>query len=117
MFKILILLKRRPGMSMHDFIDYYESVHSKLGEKHLKGHGMRYVRRYLHSMPALSSAEVPEGEYDVVTEMWFADRAAFEASSAGMDPRAMAEIAEDEERLFDRSKTRFFTVEERESQL
>lgn len=113
-FKAVFLLKRRPGMSFDDFVAYYESTHARLGERVLPT-AQRYVRRYLTPFPP-SSGEPAEQEFDVITEIWFEDRAAFEAAVARLqDPATAAEIAADEERLFDRSSIRLFTVEERES--
>jgi uncharacterized protein (TIGR02118 family) len=115
MFKVLILLKRRPGMSVEEFRDYYEGVHSKLGEKHASGM-RRYIRRYVQPVSSPFAGQSSELDFDVVTELWYDDRAAFERAmqrSSGSD--VAAEIAADEERLFDRSKTRFATVVELES--
>ena len=36
-YKVLLFLKRRPGMSVEAFRDYYENVHSKIGEKYSQG--------------------------------------------------------------------------------
>ena len=53
-------------------------------------------------------------DFDVVTELWFADRAADEAMlAAHARPEVGGAIAADEENFLDRSKTRFFVVEER----
>ena len=47
-YKVLLFLKRRPGMSVsvEAFRDYYENVHSKIGEKYSQGL-LRDVRRLL----------------------------------------------------------------------
>ncbi len=117
MFKTVVLLKRKPGMTFEDFVTYYESTHAKLGERVLPT-AERYVRRYLTPYSRLQSEQAQEPDYDVITEVWYKDRATFEAAMSSLsDPIIATEIAEDEERLFDRSKIRFFTVEERESQL
>ena len=52
MFKTVCLLKRRPGMSLEEFKDYYENYHSKIGEKVLPD-GVHYVRRYVQQHPEL----------------------------------------------------------------
>jgi hypothetical protein len=50
-FKLLILIKRRPGMSTQEFRDYYENKHSKLGGDIGVTVGMiHYVRRYLEPL-------------------------------------------------------------------
>lgn len=115
MFKTVCLLKRKPGMSFEDFMDYYESYHRKLGEKVLPK-GIYYVRRYLRGVPNPVTGEVAELEYDVLTEMWFETREAYDEAMAALSvPEVAAEIVEDEEKLFDRPKIRFCTIEEHES--
>ena len=117
MFKTVCLLKRRQGMSFEDFVAYYETYHRRIGEKVLPT-CRRYMRRYLRPVPNPLTGEVVELDYDVLTEMWFETREAFEAAMVALSvPEIAAEIAEDEERLFDRSKNRFCTIEEHESTL
>ncbi len=116
MIKLITLLKRKPGMTLQEFIDYYEANHRVIGEKYLRGHACHYVRRYLHSTPDPASGELREAEYDVLMEIWFPDQAAFEAAMAAVtEPEAAKEIADDEARLFDLTKRCTFTVEEFES--
>jgi len=117
MFKLIALLKKKAGMSFEDFVEYYETTHAKLGVRVLPT-AERYFRRYLSPFPAAESGERQETDYDVITEVWFKDRATFEAAMSDLsDPVIAEEIAQDEEQLFDRSRIRFFTVEEYESQL
>lgn len=116
-FKVLIFLKRRPGMSLDAFRDYYEGAHAKLCEKYMVG-ARRYVRRYVQPLPDPLTGRNDELSFDVITELWFDDRAVFErvvaSTSRGQLP---AEVLADEERLFDRSKSRFTTVVEFDSEL
>lgn len=115
MLKTITLLKRRPDLSMEAFIAHYEAVHARIGEKYLAAGATRYVRRFLHPVPGLVEADKP---YDVVMEIWFADRAAYDRTMASLvEPGPAAEIAVDEERLFDRAQNRTFFVEEHESDL
>jgi hypothetical protein len=111
---VLTLLKRREGMSKADFIAYYEERHRLIGEQVLGGYVTRYVRRFLHP---LDGEDLPE-DADVVMEIDFPDAATRDACFAEMaDPATQAMIAEDEARLFDRSRIRSFSVEERASDL
>jgi hypothetical protein len=116
-FKIMIFLKRRPGMSLAAFREYYEGVHARLCLKYAVG-ALRYVRRYVQPLPLPGSSVAEELDFDVVTEIWFDNRAIYdkvvEAASLGLMP---AEVLEDEERLFDRPKSRFATVVECDSEL
>lgn len=119
MLKTLVMLKRHPDLTREQFIDYYENRHVKLAEPHLKRGASRYVRRYLQSATNPLTGEVVEPEFDVITEMWYPNREVFDAMRASLNasPDAIAAIAQDEERLFDRSRNRFYFVEERETDL
>jgi hypothetical protein len=118
MFKTLTLLKRRPDLSMEEFIHRYETGHSRLGERLLRGAATHYVRRYLYPVSNPETGAVEEGDHDVAMEIWFPDRATWEVTMARLStPEIMAEIVADEETLFDRSRNRFVLVEERESDL
>jgi hypothetical protein len=112
-FKTVMLLKRRPGMSMDDFIAYYEDHHTLIGKKYLAGFATHYVRRYVTPFAnPVTGAEI-ESPYDVITETWYPDQTAFAAAMAIVgQPGPMAEIAADEENFLDRPKNLFFTVHE-----
>lgn len=113
MIKLITLLKRREGLNPVEFRDYYERHHRVIGEKYLKGRAVRYVRRYVDQIVGAD-----EPDHDVVMETWFADEAAFAGTmTALMQAEAQAEIIADEEKLFDRSKHRSFTVIEAESDM
>ncbi len=116
-FKILIFLKRRPGMSIEAFRDYYENTHAKLGEKYSTG-VQRYMRRFLDPLPDVATGIIEELPFDVVTELWFEDEAVFRATVTYLSTSIMPdEVVEDEKKLFDRSKSRIATVVECESRL
>lgn len=111
---VITLLKRREGMSKEDFIAYYEAHHRRIGERVLAGYATRYVRRFLHP---LDGTDQPS-DADVVMEIDFPDEATRDACLTALsEPTTAAMIAEDEERLFDRSRNRTFAVEERRSRL
>ena len=115
MIKSIGLLKRREGMSVAEFRDYYESTHRRIGEKHLRGFAARYLRRFLE--PA-DGRPVNENEFDVILEIWYPDQDAYDRGRAHLGrPEVRAEIVADEEKLFDRARSRFFVVEEHESDL
>ena len=59
-----------------------------------------------------------EQEFDVITELWFANREDMETALARLAEPDIARIfREDEEKLFDRSRIRAYVVEEHESNL
>jgi hypothetical protein len=112
MHKLLLFMKRKPGMSVAAFRDYYETRHVPLCMKYMAG-AERYLRRYLEPAPGM-----PEPEFDVITELWFAGRAPVDAIVATMAKDAMpADVIADELNLFDRSKTRVHAVHECETAL
>lgn len=117
-FKTVTLLKRRADIDRDEFIRRYETGHARLGERLLRGSAIRYVRRYLVAVPNPETGAVDEPMHDVLMEIWFPDRATWEQTMARLaTPEIMAEIAADEETLFDRSRNAFFLIEEHESDL
>lgn len=118
MIKLVTLMRRKPGLGMDEFQDRYENGHRLIGERYLRGHASRYVRRFLHPVGTPGHATPLQADYDVLMEIWFPDQAAFDAAMAAISaPAAAREIAEDEARLFDRDSLRSFTVEEFESDM
>lgn len=118
MFKTVNLFKRRPDLTREQFVERYETGHRHIGERVLRGSAERYLRRYLEPLAWPPNAPVAEPEYDVVMEIWYRDRATWEATMARLsDPAIIAEIIADEETLFDRPSMRFYCVEECESEM
>lgn len=115
MYKILLFMKRHPGMSVAAFREYYETRHVPLAEKYASAIG-RYVRRYLDPQPHPETGPGDDLPFDVVTELWFDDEAAFRGALRHMTTTIMPdEIVADEANLFDRSSFRIATVVEYES--
>lgn len=115
MYKCIAMLRRRPGLSRDAFIDYYETRHSALIRALLPGI-LEYRRNYVVHEGALAFPDASPIDFDVVTELGFSDRAAYERFTAkAAEPDIARQIAEDEENLFDRGATRMFVVEARAS--
>lgn len=113
-YKILLLMKRRPGMSMAEFREYYETRHAPLAEKYGSGNN-RYIRRFLEPQPHPETG-VNELPFDVITELWYRDEAEYKATLNYLTTSLMPdEIVADEKNLFDRASFRIVTVEEHES--
>jgi hypothetical protein len=122
--RIMVLLKRKPGLSPEAFRRAYEQGHSRLAVK-LFGHlWSQYRRHYLGSANTFmevkgapsdnSGAELSAAPFDVITELVFENAADLDAMN-----RVVAEnqalLAEDEGRMFDRPAcllVRCDTVEE-----
>jgi len=116
-YKILLFMKRRPGMSVEAFQDYYEQHHAPLCSKFTAG-VTRYLRRYLSPRASPETGAAEELPFDVITELWFEDEAIFRGTVRYLSTAKMSEeIVADEMRLFDRARTRMATVVECESAL
>jgi len=114
-YKVLMLMKRRAGMSVEEFRDYYENHHAPLAATY-SASVRRYIRRYLDPLPRPETGAGGELPFDVITELWFDDEAAFRGTVHYLTTSQMPdEIIEDEQKLFDRSSFRLATVVERES--
>lgn len=116
--KIILFLKRKPGMSVQAFRDYYENHHSKLAEKYSTGAVKRYVRRYIEPVEGAgpSAATADALGFDVITEVWIEDANVFAQVAAFLAKNAPPpDVLEDELKLFDRDKSRVATVVEYES--
>ncbi len=117
MFKAMVLIKRKRGMRMEDFIAYYENNHAPLAitrVPNLKRYVRHFIRPYGNDVYS-ADAEPP---YDVLTEIWFDDEADFQRGMAYLtEPETAAIIGADEEKLFDKSSIRFMIMEDHESEL
>jgi EthD domain len=117
MLKQVVLLKRRDGMSMEQFIDYYENHHAKLGEKYMPL-ARRYLRRYVRPEKNPITGEVVELDFDVVMEIWWDSRKDFEETMKQISGgEAHRLFYEDEEKIFKFHNNRVFTVDEFESDM
>jgi len=114
-YKVLIFLKRRPGLSLEAFRDHYENKHVVVCAPYMKG-VRKYTRRYVTPLPNAITGNNDEMEFDVITELSFDDQATVDLvlqyAAKGVLP---PEVIEDEERVFDRKKIRFATFVECET--
>ena len=65
MVKIVVFFKRKPGMSVEDFQNYWRTTHAGIVTK------MPGIRRYVQSHTLLSGYRKGELAYDGVAELWF----------------------------------------------
>ena len=105
MFKQICFFRKRPDMTMDEFLDYYENQHSQLSKRQGRAPSLpgaqRYVRRYLVPEKNPVTGEVHDPGYDCLMEIWWNSREDFEASQAIIsDPSRLQAIKEDELTLF-----------------
>jgi hypothetical protein len=116
-FKILLFMKRRPGMTLEAFQDYYENHHAPLCVKYASGM-KRYQRRYLTPQRNPETGAIEELPFDVITELWYDDEKVFRGTVKYLTTSTLPdEVIADEKQLFDRPKLRMTTVVEFESDL
>lgn len=109
MLKILSYLAKRDGMATDDFIDYYENHHVPLILS-LAPPPIVYKRHYLQRGAPVNLGDA-QLDFDVVTELAFADPAAFQSWMGAVSQGDAGErVATDEARFLDRSRTRFCAV-------
>ncbi len=111
-YKILMFLKRRPGMPVAEFRDYYENRHAPLCAKYLAPGVTRYVRRFLDPLIDPKTGQPEEPPHDVITEIWMEDEAAYRGTLKFLAKGPLPQdVIEDEEKIFDRPKNRVAGVE------
>ncbi|MGF7120879.1 MULTISPECIES: EthD domain-containing protein [unclassified Rhodococcus (in: high G+C Gram-positive bacteria)] len=115
MIKAVALLARKPGLSHADFVAYYEDNHSKLIRR-LLPQIREYRRNYLDRDSGIGADGAADPDFDVISEFVFDDRVAYDAMLAThARPDVAAAIEADEANFLDRSRTRMYVVDVRES--
>jgi hypothetical protein len=120
MLKIVVLMKRRKGLTPEEYQTYYETKH-RLLIKHFSEHVVDYRRTYpLRNAGApadyasLGGGGGGELEFDGMTEIWVKDQAAMDKIFGVMANPEIARIFEtDEANFIDRSTIRLFICDER----
>ena len=119
-FKQVCFFRKRPDMTMEEFIDYYENRHSRLSERLNRSpsipNAVRYVRRYLTPERNPVTGEVIDPGYHCIMEIWWNSRADFENSQRVIaDPERLPSILEDEAQLFETHSNPMCSVVEYDS--
>lgn len=110
MIKCVALLKRKVDLPEDAFVRYYETRHALLIVG-LCPDILSYKRNFVQREGAFAFG-LPI-DFDCVTELCFADRAAYDRFAARCaEPEVARLIAQDEEHVFDRAATRMMLVEE-----
>jgi uncharacterized protein (TIGR02118 family) len=117
MLKLIFCLRRRTDVSEDEFHRYWRFEHGPLVARHAPALGIRrYVQ--LHTLPGplndvLAASRHTPDAYDGVAELWFDDADALATSAGSAEGlAAAAELAHDEERFIDHSRSPLFVAEE-----
>ena len=115
MIKCIAMLKRRPDLTREQFIEYYETKHAPLIVSLLPGI-VDYRRNFVEAEGAFPAEDGTPIDFDVVTEIWLADRDAHQRFiTTATDPEIARIIGEDEAQMCDRTANRMVVVEEHAS--
>ena len=107
MLKVFGFLSKREDIETQAFIDHYENNHVPLVLS-LAPTPPVYKRNYVVRDDEINK-EDDTIDFDVVTELVFPDRAAL---AAWREQLSVEQIAADEQRFLDRSRTRAYVIEE-----
>jgi hypothetical protein len=114
MYKLMVFVRRRAGMTHEEFKVYYDNIHSKMGDEYLPPYCKKYLRHYITPAPhQMKLDRPPHPEFDCVVELWFdseADCHKFESSVT--DPELVKAIVADEEAFMDRRYTFRYVMED-----
>jgi hypothetical protein len=120
MFKILWLLKRKPGITPQEFRERYER-HARLGQKHVGHLILSYKRKYKTETwgggtPTTDGGKAwgpIEWDYDCITEVVYPNEEAYhENQRIHADPVIGKEFFADEEDFLDRKAVILFKFDE-----
>jgi hypothetical protein len=112
MFKIIAFLVRKPGMTHADMRTHYETRHLPLARRTFP-QIIEHRRNYPQEGGIFFPPGVVSPHWDVISEIWFADRDGFDAMMVFVsDPQASAELSRDEARFLDREKCGMMIVDE-----
>jgi uncharacterized protein (TIGR02118 family) len=105
MIKVIVVVKRKPGISREEFYKYWENVHGPLVAKHIPG-----LRKYIQN----HFIEVPGQEYegDGIIETWYDDIAAWRKSMEFNKTKEAKPLGEDWAKIADMSPPKMWIVEE-----
>lgn len=110
MYKVMWLLKRKPGITHEQFRHHYETSHAELGKKYIGHLMLGYHRHYDAAKAQGASFSTPLSsvtDYDCISEWVMRDEAAFEEAMRIMAvPETLEVFQEDETHFLDSASTR-----------
>jgi len=112
MVKIVALLKRREGVSLEEFCDYYEHHHAPLFHRSIPPEVADAITRYVQNHALQLGSGGTEPAYDCVTEIGFADLAGMRLWSEWYLGEEGAVLRDDEERFMDPRRRVVIVTEE-----
>ena len=118
MIKLIFCLRRKPGMSLAEFQDYWLNRHAPLVRSHAETLRIkRYVQTHTLDDPstqqAIARARGAPENYDGVAELWWESREDMAAGVATPEGRAASiALLEDERKFIDHANSPLWLAEE-----
>jgi uncharacterized protein (TIGR02118 family) len=109
MVKLIVLIRRKQGMSQEDFHDHWGTQHATLVKSCPASR--RYLRKYIQCHTLEDEYSAGEPAFDGTAELWFDSVADEELFFS--DPDYLAQLQPDEPRFSDMSRTLFFLTQEK----
>ena len=105
MIKVIVLVKRKNGISREEFYKYWKEVHGPYVAKHIP-----YLKKYVQN----HFVDIPGNEYegDGIIETWYDDIESFEKSMAFSSTPEAKKLGEDWAKIADMSPPLMWVVEE-----
>ena len=120
MVTMILLLKRRQGMTHEEFREYYEKGHAMMAKKYFGHLFMDYRRHYVQRTRGSRDPDArgvlrttEEDSYDAITKIDFKDQADLdEFDRIASLPEVAADLRQDEAKFLDRDAIRVSICEE-----
>ncbi len=88
MIKVITVLRRKPGMDLAAFTEYWQTTHAEAVKR------VPEIRRYVQSQTIASGYRNGEPVYDGIAEIWYEDTAAMHRAAA--TPEAAMALKDDD---------------------
>lgn len=114
MIKIVALIKRRPGVTLEEFCEYYEHHHAPLFHRTIPPPVAAAITHYVQNHAIRLGRSTTEAPYDCVTEIGFDDVAGMDRWTTWYLGDEGRVLREDEERFMDTAKRVVVVTDERD---
>lgn len=120
MLKVLIFAKRRPGTTREQLMEVYEKAHIPMTSDLVRRKKLPPLVDYRRNYLRQETSQGHEGpttagnlDFDVMTEVWFADESGFAANRVALQNPEIAQMIQDDLTSFlDVASMRYVMVDE-----
>ncbi|MTD54976.1 EthD domain-containing protein [Amycolatopsis pithecellobii] len=118
MVKVVVICKRKPGVSLGEFNEHWRTTHARLVTRLATTLNVgRYVQSYRGGSEAIArfveERGWSNGDYDAITELWFDSAESLAAAFSSPEGlAALKELHEDEARIVDMPSVLAWVTEE-----